>query len=158
MADPDNSLGNFACERVMKTAGGQSSCSAKLPNTTANRWRSRVKDLSNGKCQTQKRLQSLGLAYVSRSGMMQRQKMIKPGCGLKCRQKCHDRTSPEEREQSFSSFWQLENLHLQRQFLINYVKIIRKNRSQKGKKSRYSSCWRSWHASLPNVFFAHTFH
>jgi len=39
-----------------------------------NRGRSRVKDLSNWKCQTQKRLRDSELAYVSRSGMVQKQK------------------------------------------------------------------------------------
>jgi len=74
-------------EKVSETADGQSSCSAELPNSTANRGRSRVKDLSNWKCQTRKRLRNSGLAYVSCSGMVQRQKMMKPVCGLKCRQK-----------------------------------------------------------------------
>ena len=61
-------------EKVSETADGQSSCSAKLPNSTANRGRSRVKDLLNWKCQTRKRLRNSGLAYASRSGMVQRQK------------------------------------------------------------------------------------
>jgi len=61
-------------EKVLETADGQSSCSAELPNSIANRGRSRVKDLSNWKCQTQKKLRNLGLAYVSCSGMVQRQK------------------------------------------------------------------------------------
>jgi len=148
IADPNDSLSDFACETVMEavidqwpgwningkeneervtetavgqwsswnmdskeneakvseTANGQSSCSSELPSSTANRGKSRVKDLSNWKCQTQKRLRNLGLAYVSRSVMVQRQKMMKPGCGLKCRQRCRDRISPKEREQIFSSF------------------------------------------------------
>jgi len=75
----------------------------------------------------------------------------------KCRQRCHDRISSEQREQIFSSFWQLGNLHLQRQFLINHVKITRKKTEVKGEKSlRYSLHVGSHDMQVCQTFFLHT--
>ena len=33
-------------------------------------------------------------------GATRRQKLLKPGCGRKCRQRCHDRISDEQREKN----------------------------------------------------------
>ena len=92
-------------------------------STTNNvtRERSRVRNKARWVCQMRKRLKNNGSSYVSRKGKVKREKMLKPGCGIKCRQKCHARVTFIERVKIFTQFWQLGSLNAQRQFLVTHA-------------------------------------
>ena len=107
------------------------------------RHRGRFKDVSTWKCHMRQRLKNAGMSYVSRNGVRRRPKLLKPGCGSKCRQKCHERISAEHREKIFTSFWQLGNLHSQRQFLMSHV--VKNDVKQKSSGSRKRSLKYTFH-------------
>ena len=118
-------------------AGAASNCdmSDMATSTTNHRGRSRFRRAtSTWKCQVRKRLRNSGMAYISRNGVARRPKLLKPGCGQKCRQRCHERISDEQREHIFHSFWQLGNLNAQRQFLLSHV--IRSEVNKKLKRTK----------------------
>jgi len=62
------------------------------------------------------------MPYVDRNGQVKRQKLMKPGCGLKCHKRCHDNINFEQRETLFHEFWQLGNLQSQREYIARHVK------------------------------------
>jgi len=81
--------------------------------------RSRFKDITKKKCQTRKRWRNSGQSYVSRNAVRRRPKLLKPGYGAKCRQRCHKQIPAEQRENLLHSFSQLGNLNSERQHILN---------------------------------------
>jgi len=96
--------------------------------------RSRFKDITKWKCQTRKRLRNSGQSYVSRNGVRRRPKLLKAGCGAKCRQRCHEQIPAEQRENLLHSFWQLGNLNSQRQYMNHTAKSSVKTKLHGTKK------------------------
>jgi len=143
--------------RVVMVAGAASNCdmSDMATSTTNHRGRSRFRRAtSTWKCQVRKRLRNSGMAYISRNGVARRPKLLKPGCGQKCRQRCHEHISDEQREHIFHSFWQLGNLHAQRQFLLSHVIRSEVNKKSKRTKILFSCRW-SEIANMPKKFSGH---
>ena len=81
--------------------------------------RSRFKDITKWKCQMRKSLRNSGQSYVRHNVVRRRPKLLKPGCGAKCRQRCHDQIPAEQRENLLHLFWELGNLNSQRQYILN---------------------------------------
>ena len=103
---------------------GQWKIQTAVENSQARRGRCRFRDTSTWKCHVRKRLRNSGKSYNSRDGKVRREKLLKPGCGAKCRLRCHDRIPVEQREEIFQSYWKIGNLHAQRQFLVTQLHEI----------------------------------
>ena len=84
--------------------------------------RKRVRDKCNWKRNLAKRAKNEGKSYLSLStGKQIGARLMKSGCGEKCRYKCHCKFSQAQRESIFHSYWQLGNVTKQWQFLNNYA-------------------------------------
>lgn len=73
---------------------------------------------------------NLGQAYASISSSQEiPPRQIKPPCTLKCRLKCFEKFSCDQREQLFSKFWGMGDINLQRSFISScLVKVSAKYR------------------------------
>ena len=49
---------------------------------------------------------------------------VKQPCGNKCRLKCSESISDEQRQQIFDSYWALKTIEKQRQYISNSTKIV----------------------------------
>ena len=132
-----------------------------VENSQARRGRCRFRDTSTWKCHVRKRLRNSGKGYNSRDGKVRREKLLKPGCGAKCRLRCHDRIPVEQREEIFQSYWKIGNLHAQRQFLVTHVTRNPTCRASKSSHHRKRSLKYAFHVDglvLPvcKTFFLHT--
>jgi len=132
-----------------------------VENSQVRRGRCRFRDTSTWKCHVRKRLRNSGKSYNSRDGKVRREKLLKPGCGAKCRLRCHDRIPVEQREEIFQSYWKIGNLHAQRQFLVTHVTRNPRCRASKSSHHRKRSFKYAFHVHglvLPvcKTFFLHT--
>ena len=121
------------------------------------------KDPSSWKCSVRKRLRSSGLSYVSRSGVLKRRRILKPGCGTKCRKNCHQQISSNEREVLFHDFWKLGDLCKQREYLARHItqKTKKSKNKARGKRATKSSFQYTFVVSdkpihVCKTFFLHT--
>ena len=61
-----------------------------------NRGRKRVCSMESWKKNVKKRLRNSGQEYVMNSGRKRESRKMKPGCGVGCRLKCHDRITENQ--------------------------------------------------------------
>lgn len=52
-------------------------------------------------------------------------KELGPPCGSKCRLKCSERITQEEREHIFDEYWQMDDLTRQRDFISKCITVIK---------------------------------
>lgn len=73
-----------------------------------------------------KKLKNSGQAYisVSKSKKSVPAKTVKPSCPATCRLKCRERVSEEVRQDLFTSYWKLSDLHKQRLFVNSCLKQV----------------------------------
>ena len=140
---------------------GQWKIQTAVENSQARRGRCRFRDTSTWKCHVRKRLRNSGKSYNSRDGKVRREKLLKPGCGAKCRLRCHDRIPVEQREEIFQSYWKIGNLHAQRQFLVTHVTRNPRCRASKSSHHRKRSFKYAFHVDglvfpVCKTFFLHT--
>lgn len=84
-----------------------------------------------------KKQRNAGLSYKTKSGRTIPKKVIKEGCGERCRLKCSSFLTNEVRLQLFNSYWALQDLEKQRNFIHKHLKSIEvKYRYVKSKKPR----------------------
>ena len=137
-------VGNSDVNVIVGTEEGTQGTALATSSTTGSsstelhsqRGRRRIRDMTMWKCHIRKRLRNTGDSYISRTGITHRHRLMGPGCGCKCRHKCHDKISDAQRDRIFAEFWQKGCLHTQRQFLITHAKSrpTKPNAEQKCKK------------------------
>ncbi|CAH2094046.1 unnamed protein product [Euphydryas editha] len=71
-------------------------------------------------------LRNLGKEYMSRKGKIQANRKMGPPC--RCRKKCFDKLSEEQRKKIFQSFWSLGDREKQWMYVANLVKKQNKRR------------------------------
>lgn len=78
-----------------------------------------MRDPTKWKQNTAKRLRNSGQSYVSmsKSNKVFAARTVKPPCPEKCRLKCNEKISEDERALIFTQFWQLEYINKQRLFI-----------------------------------------
>ena len=59
-----------------------------------------------------------GQKYVTSGGINKSARLLKNGCGPKCRYRCHEKIPQEEREKIFNTLWSLGDIIRQRDFLL----------------------------------------
>ena len=59
-----------------------------------------------------------GQKYVTSGGINKSARLLKNGCGPKCRYRCHEKIPQEERGKIFNTFWSLGDIKRQRDFLL----------------------------------------
>lgn len=69
---------------------------------------------------------NLGQKYITKRGKITNEKILRPAC--KCRYKCMDKISYQQRLDCFSKFWQLGDRAMKWNFIIRYSKKIKKKR------------------------------
>lgn len=79
--------------------------------------RKRVRDESNWKRNVLKHKKNTGQSYETASGCMKRAKIVKNGCGMSCRNKCHSKIMLSERENIFHQFWSSGSYEKQKEFI-----------------------------------------
>lgn len=103
-------------------ATSQSSDRTVTPKTTRKRQR-HPKEWTDVK---RKCLKNLGKKYVTKTGKAVDEKTMGPSC--KCRYKCPDRISYQQRLNCFTKFWQLGDRAMQWNFIVKYCDKIKKKR------------------------------
>lgn len=103
------------------TVSNSSDCN-DTPKTTRKRKR-RPNEWTDVK---RKCLKNLGKKYVSKKGKAVDEKTMGPSC--KCRNKCSEKISQEQRLACFGKFWQLGDRALQWNFIVKYSIKMKKKR------------------------------
>lgn len=85
------------------------------------RGRKRRRNEENWKDNKRKRAVNLGEEYLNRKGKHVPRKTIKPGCGAKCRLRCHERIGREQRDNTFHFFWRTGSLDKRRMYVCQNV-------------------------------------
>ncbi|KAH3799423.1 hypothetical protein DPMN_153031 [Dreissena polymorpha] len=67
--------------------------------------RKRTRNESNWIINVAKRRRNEGKSYVTRSGVIKSGKVLRDGCGLMCKRKCHTNINREKREMILHNFW-----------------------------------------------------
>ena len=99
-----------------------------------NHGRKRVCSMESWKKNVKKRLRNSGQEYVMNSGRKRESRKMKPGCGVGCRLKCHDRITENQRSNIFNDYWKLGDPIRQREYLAAHVKRGSVRRSNEYKK------------------------
>lgn len=87
--------------------------------------RKRQRNVTNWKSEVAKRLRNTGQSYTSKKlKKVIPARKIGPPCGEKCRLKCSANVSEEERKNIFSEYYNLGNITMQRQYIINSTTLI----------------------------------
>ena len=88
--------------------------------------RKRKKCTEQWKRNQKKKLRNTGKAYAmsTKSQTLKHKRRMKPPCGSKCRNKCSENFSEDERLNNFDSYWALGDITLQRQFISNCTKTV----------------------------------
>lgn len=67
---------------------------------------------------------NMGKSYVTSSGKEMPAKSLGPTCGEKCRLKCAEKISGDERMLIFEQFWSLKDVNLQREFVLRCTEVV----------------------------------
>lgn len=102
----------------------------------------RVKTEANWKKNKTKLLKNSGKAYTSVRGKQIQSRKMKPACD-NCTFNCSTKFTNEERKQIFDTYWALESLQRQRDFLSSCTNIqsIVCRRLKKPENPRTPNCW-----------------
>ena len=100
-----------------------------------DRSRRKFRDPSLWKNNVANRLRNTGQQYTNRHGVLKWERLMKSGCGLNCRKKCHSKICGEDRQRLFYGFWQQGSLTAQRHYLSKFVK---KGKPKNGSKRKLS--------------------
>ncbi|CAG4998807.1 unnamed protein product [Parnassius apollo] len=69
-------------------------------------------------------LKNSGQEYISRTGKIIPAKEIKPPCSNKCKHKCSEHISEEQRYDIFKMYWDLSSLQRRRDFLNSIITVL----------------------------------
>lgn len=92
-------------------------------NEETNRSRKRVRCKSEWKRNIAKRRLNSGESYTNSKGRQLEARKVQPPC-RKCRLKCSDKISEEERLKINNAFWGMGNINQQREFIVRHTKKI----------------------------------
>ena len=105
-------------------------------------------------------MRNSGQQYISSRGKSVRERVLKPGCGEKCRYRCIQKIPQAEREQIFHNYWRLGDLALQRAFISAHVVSKAKQRgskdSRKATSFEYHLISKNQQQRVCKVFFMNT--
>lgn len=90
-----------------------------------------------------KRQRNFRKGYISRTGKTVAEKSVKPPCTEKCRLKCRDKITEEQRQEIFECYWGLGTLKRQRDFLnscLTTLKVPYRRVKERGAKTRNQNC------------------
>ena len=107
-------------------------------NVTGNssrQGRKRVRDVSLWNRNIRKRQRNEGKEYVTVTGKLKSARIMKPGCGVHCRYKCHTNFDMPQRQTLFNIFWALGDINKQRHFISKYC-LLRPKSQKKGASER----------------------
>lgn len=109
----------------------------ELPQKTS---RKRQCNKSQWKQNIQKKLRNSGLSYKTKSGRVIETKGMKASCGDRCRLKCSSFLTNDKRQMLFDSYWSLQDLEKQRQYIYKHLRTLEvKCRFVKAKKARLNN-------------------
>ena len=94
--------------------------SEELHTKTKKRLRNPAAWKKNIRCH----LKNSGQEYVSQRGKVVAAKEMKPPCSSKCKHKCSENFSEEQRYDIFKMYWDLSCLQRQRDFLISTITVL----------------------------------
>ncbi|CAH1983229.1 unnamed protein product [Acanthoscelides obtectus] len=80
---------------------------------------------------------SQGKKYTNWKGKKQLARKMKTSCEEKCRMKCLNKMSEEERHKIFTEYWGLGDVNRQRDFISKYVTVVSKARTRIRKKNKH---------------------
>lgn len=70
---------------------------------------------------------------------------MKPGCGTKCRFKCHSKFDQDASEKLFHNYWRLGDINRQRDSINTHVKMSEKDRRTKGNAASRKAATYQWY-------------
>ncbi|XP_022831051.1 uncharacterized protein LOC111359686 [Spodoptera litura] len=111
--------------------------------TVAKKGKKRVRNESAWIKNVRKRQRNSGKQYVSRTGKTVAEKSIKPPCTEKCRFRCRDKITEEQRQEIFKCYWGLGTLQRQRDFLnscLTTLKVPYRRVKEGAAKNRNQNC------------------
>lgn len=154
-----NSTSDSTCD-IMRE-GESMDCENIAP--VRGRGRKRVRNEKKWKRNVAKTRRNMGLSYVSSSGKIRSEKLIKPGCSESCKFKCHSKILQEDREHIFHSYWKLGDVNKQRYFLSKHaVQVYKRVRTSNASRRTFSVKYnlpvpsRAVSVRVCKTFFLHT--
>ena len=109
----------------------------------AKKGKKRVRNESAWIKNVRKRQRNSGKVYISRTGKTVAAKSVKPPCTEKCRLKCRDKITEEQRQEIFECYWGLGSLQRQRDFLnscLTTLKVPYRRVKEGAAKTRNQNC------------------
>ncbi|KAJ8944554.1 hypothetical protein NQ314_009460 [Rhamnusium bicolor] len=86
--------------------------------------RKRKRQENKWKRNVAKKLKNTGQSYVSSTGKEVNGRRLREPCGSKCRLKCRDKISLDDRGRLFQQFWEMGNVNKQREYIIRHIKSV----------------------------------
>lgn len=112
---------------------------------TKKRTRKRVAQPTEWKQNKRKILRNAGCAYVTLKTKVQKDaRKIKPPCSERCKLKCQEKLTEQDREAFFQDFWGLKDINRQRDFISRHMTPIQR-------KYRYTTTQKG--RQLNNAFY-----
>ena len=87
--------------------------------------RKKKKDPNNWKCNVRKQKRCHGQEYLSCTGKSVPRKAVQPHSCIKCRFKCGENISEEQRQQIFDSYYSLGSYERQRDYICDMVRTVK---------------------------------
>ena len=103
------------------------------------RKRSKVAEPTNWKVNVRKHKRNAGQTYISREGKNIKERIIKSGCGKKCRLCCHEKFDENHRKNIFNQFWALQDLALQRNFIAAHARQKPSTYTQENSRKQFTT-------------------
>ena len=94
------------------------------PKSPNKKTRKRLRNPVAWKKNQRAQLKNSGQEYISRTGKIIPAKVIKPPCSNKCKYKCSERISEEQRCDIFKMYWDFSSLQRQRDFLNSTITVL----------------------------------
>lgn len=111
--------------------------------TVPKKGKKRVRNESAWIKNVRKRQRNSGKQYISRTGKTVAEKSIKLPCTEKCRLKCRNKITEEQRQEIFDCYWGLGTLQRQRDFLnscLTTLKVPYRRVKEGAAKTRKQNC------------------
>lgn len=111
--------------------------------TVTKKGKKRVRNESAWIKNVRKRQRNSGKEYISRTGKTVAEKSIKLPCTEKCRLKCRNKITEDQRQEIFDCYWRLGTLQRQRDFLnscLTTLKVPYRRVKEGAAKTRKQNC------------------
>lgn len=113
-------------EPVPTTSNNVSTASGDIVTERTKKTRKRIANPSEWRQTKAKILRSAGLSYRTKKNVEVRARAIKPPCNEKCRLKCAEKITEDDRKAIFQAYWDLKDINRQRDMINKSMTAIQR--------------------------------